>query len=139
MIRNNIYTKDVYDTIVSVVANTYDPTSVKLQPTQYQWIREFAVFDFNGNKVLAKKKMVEEYVKNHGQAHEHECPKYCYFEELFDALFSSHEAVGHAKVERTWKRIQHKFSNVSRKVVETFIDLCPLCSSDKVNNKFYIH
>ena len=51
-----------------------------MQPTQYQWIREFAVFDFNGNKVLAKKKMVEEYVKNHGQAHEHEwLSKFSYF------------------------------------------------------------
>ena len=93
-----MYTKEQYDEVIAIVRKEYVPAKMTAQ--QYSWVRELVTWDFNGTFVLARKSIVDEYVANNGTKNEHMCPKLCHLDELFDALYLSHDAVGHAKTER---------------------------------------
>ena len=127
--RCAVYTKGTYDEAIAVRLGKY---AYKLGTREHTWNRELDVFEFHNVHVLARKSVVEEYVANHGVKNEHACPKLAYFEQVFDAILSSHEAVGHAKSERTHKMVIKKFSNISRNMVELFISMCPRCATTKI-------
>ena len=119
----------MYDEAISVCNGTYRH---KFTTREYTWRKDFQVFNFNNITILARRSVVEEHVDNHGRNHEASCPKLAYYEQVFDAILSSHEAVGHAKSERTHKMVTKKFSNISRSMVELFIQLCPRCATTRI-------
>lgn len=119
----------MYAEAVLVVSNKWQH---KMTTREYTWRRELMLFKFHGLNVLARKSVVEDFIDNHGVVNEHLSPKLAYYDQVFDAIFQSHEAVGHAKSERTHKMVSKKYSNISRNMVELFISLCPRCATTKV-------
>ena len=80
---------------------------------------------------VVRKNILDKFVKDNGVNNVHRCPRIAHMENLFEELSASHEYMGHAKVERTYKEIQTKCSNISRPLVEMFIHVCPRCTLDK--------
>ena len=52
-------------------------------------------------------------------------------EEMFDIILDVHEDVGHLKLAKTKNALDEKFYGIPRDVVEHFIALCPVCSTDQ--------
>ncbi len=90
------------------------------------------MFSFHNLPILARRTVVDEYVKEHGINNEATCPKLANFDQVFDAINSAHEAIGHAKTERTYKMVSQKYSNISRAMVAMFIRMCPRCATHKI-------
>jgi len=127
--RCAVYPKALYEEVIDVLSGKWQ---YRWTTREYTWRRELQLFPFHGVNVLARRSVVDDYVNNHGINNEHMSPKLAYFDQVFDAIFQSHESVGHAKSERTHKMVAKKFSNISRNMVELFISLCPRCATTKI-------
>jgi len=126
--RCSVYPQSVYKEVVQVLKNEW---KTKLTPREYAWKRDFKLFQYNNLDVLARSSIVEDYIKNNGENNAQHCPKFAHFDQVFDAILQSHESVGHAKIDRTWQKVQKKYANISRQMVSIFVEMCPLCAVDK--------
>ena len=123
-----MYTKSTYDEVCHVLRSTHDKAWTS---REYGWRRELQLFEFNNLDVIGRKNVVAAYVANHGIKNERYAPKLCYFDQIFDSIYDAHEETQHAKIEKTHTTVQLKYSNISRKMVATFIEMCPTCAKDK--------
>jgi len=47
--------------------------------------------------------------------------------EIFDIINDEHLTIGHKKRDATMKKVKSKYYNIPRRLIELYIDLCPIC------------
>ena len=129
--RCPVPTKIVYDEMVLVLTNAWKG---KLKPREYNWIRDMTAIIYPGNLGvgLARRSIMDDFIKEHGRNYITNCPRICHQDQMFECLYQIHSDLGHARIEKSYKEVKDKYSNISRNIVEIFCDLCPLCALDKV-------
>ena len=123
-----VFTKSTYEEVCRVLRSSHDRAWTS---REYGWRRQLQLLEVNNLDVIGRKNVVAAYVHSHGIKNERYAPKLCYFDQIFEAIYDAHEETQHAKIEKTHSTVQLKFSNISRKMVATFIEMCPTCAKDK--------
>ena len=99
---------------------------------EYGWKRDLTLQQIGNVEYVVRTTVLDAHIQEFGLNHAYSCPKLCTVSNVFDAVYEAHECLGHPKVERTYKEVKSKYSNISRSMVEMFLDMCPICALDKI-------
>jgi len=89
------------------------------------WRRKFVWVDLkNGLGFVANGLVLNAHILQNGENNVDSCPKIVNKGRLFEALWESHEDTGHGKTYQTYMKVKSRYSNISKAMVEIFIEHC---------------
>ena len=119
-IRKTIYYKE-YKEIIDSLEQLSKKTKT---PREYYLMRLYNVLTVRDIKRLIKNEDKESSIKY-----------YAYNEEIFDLILSTHKNIGHGGINKTYMAINVQYENITRPMLELFVELCLACSQSKVKLK----
>ena len=100
------------------------PSSTRTQQ-EYMWRRKFVWVDLKNNLgFVANSSVLTAHILQHGENNVDTCPKIVHKGKLFEAIWEAHEETGHGKIFQTYMKIKNRYSNISKAMVETFVEHC---------------
>jgi hypothetical protein len=99
--------------------------SKKKTPHDYKIMQRYAVVEVGNESVLIKRQPEgEEDVDN--------IERFFSLESMFDRLMALHNETGHGRRDRLIHRVKEcKFANITRDIIEDFLNLCQECQKQK--------
>ena len=93
---------------------------------EYYILGQFSILNIRGVKRLVKKAGPE-------------ITKFKYYafnEEIYDIVHAAHKSVGHGGIHKTFEVVNDVYENISRTILQLFIELCVGCAQSKVKKGY---
>ena len=101
------------------------PSKTRTQ-RQYMWRRKFVWVDLkNDLGFVANSAVLDAHILEHGENNVDSCPKIAHKGQVFDAIWDAHEDSGHGKILQTYMKMKSRYSNISKAMIEIFVEHCP--------------
>jgi hypothetical protein len=129
--HTQIKTKSEYDDLVKFLSGPAKDKKVKKTPSEYYAIKNFVTMRGNETTYLISKKVYEDARNVDGDIDILKVKRLAAKEDLFEIIKSHHLLKHHAGTRNTWESVKKSYSNVSRDIVNKYVQLC----SFKVNQR----
>ena len=131
MNRCHVPSKDVYDHMLRTLNKDVEPIDFAIGSKESHYLKSFSVSKIGDTESIVKNIAYNKFVRENGINKAMFCPRIVHFDELFDRVLECHMAIQHGRIEKTYAMCATKYSNISMKICEMFVEACPKCIRDK--------